>query len=120
VRDSWTGEISKFSVNTKLADTFLFFSPQDVVEATDIHIKLNVAFNEINSSIEYGARVIDVNGKVIGKVDYTIEDSLTGEVTRFKVAPDIPGDDIFFSREDVAAANPSEIRLKVSFSRVKQ
>ncbi|MFC1913584.1 hypothetical protein ACFLX7_05290 [Chloroflexota bacterium] len=46
LRDTWTGEISKFTVSTELADTELFYSPEDVFEATPSEIKLKIAFDE--------------------------------------------------------------------------
>jgi hypothetical protein len=33
IKNSWTGDISKFSVRTELTDTDLFYSPEDVSEA---------------------------------------------------------------------------------------
>jgi len=46
LRDTWTGEISKFSVSTELADTDIFYSAEDVLEATPTKIKLKIAFDE--------------------------------------------------------------------------
>ena len=47
IRDSWTGEISKFQVSTELNETGLFVSPENVVEATPNEVKLSVTFDEI-------------------------------------------------------------------------
>jgi hypothetical protein len=64
LRDTWTGEISKFSVETELADADLFYSAGDVADATGEEVKLNIAFGESNSmGIQYGAKVIDRNGR---------------------------------------------------------
>ena len=46
LRNTWTGEISKFTVITELTDTELFYSPEDVFEATPSEIKLKIAFDE--------------------------------------------------------------------------
>ncbi|MFC2017210.1 hypothetical protein ACFLUD_02210 [Chloroflexota bacterium] len=46
LRDTWTGEIRKFTVSTELTDTELFYSPEDVFEATPSEIKLKIAFDE--------------------------------------------------------------------------
>jgi len=35
--------------------------------------------------IQYGAEVIDKNGKVLGTVDYPVNDTFTGEITKFKI-----------------------------------
>jgi len=42
VRNTWTGEISKFIVRSEKAG-LLFFSPQDVLEATKPKIRLKVS-----------------------------------------------------------------------------
>jgi len=47
IRDSWTGEISKFQVSTELTDLDLFVSPENVAEATPNEVKLNIGFDEI-------------------------------------------------------------------------
>lgn len=46
IRDSWTGEIRKFMVRQKAPDKDLLFSPQDVLEATESKIKVNISFNK--------------------------------------------------------------------------
>jgi len=48
VRNTWTGEVSKFMVRRKSPDGDLFLSPQDVLEATNTTVKLNVALGEVN------------------------------------------------------------------------
>jgi sporulation protein YlmC with PRC-barrel domain len=45
-RDGWSGEIKKFIVNRKPPDKDLFFTPDDVLEATDKVIKLKIAVDE--------------------------------------------------------------------------
>ncbi|MBE0431304.1 MAG: hypothetical protein IBX67_05715 [Dehalococcoidia bacterium] len=45
-RDGWSGEIKKFIVNRQAPDNDLFFTPDDVAEATDTVIKLKIAFDE--------------------------------------------------------------------------
>jgi sporulation protein YlmC with PRC-barrel domain len=47
IRDSWTGEISKFQVSTELSELDLFVSPENVAEATPNEVKLNIGFDEI-------------------------------------------------------------------------
>jgi len=48
VRNTWTGEVSKFVVRRKSPDGDLFLSPQDVLEVTNTTVKLNVASGEVN------------------------------------------------------------------------
>ena len=50
VRNTWTGEISKFMVRRKAPERDLFLSPQDVLEVTKSEIKLNVSFEELIKS----------------------------------------------------------------------
>ena len=45
IRDSWTGEISKFQVSNEQSDIDLFISPKDVAEATANEVKLKVAID---------------------------------------------------------------------------
>lgn len=50
MRNTWTGEISKFMVRREAPDQDLFFSPQDVLEATTSQIKLNISLDEISGN----------------------------------------------------------------------
>ncbi len=43
-RDGWSGDVKKFIITT--AETDLFFTPEDVLEANDDLIKLKVAVGE--------------------------------------------------------------------------
>jgi len=45
-RDGWSGDVKKFIVNRKPPQKDLFFTPDDVVEATDSVIKLKIAVDE--------------------------------------------------------------------------
>jgi hypothetical protein len=45
-RDGWSGEVRKFIVNRKSPDKDLFFTPDDILEATDSAIRLKTAFDE--------------------------------------------------------------------------
>ena len=45
IRDSWTGEISKFQVSSEQSDIDLFISPEDVAEATVNEVKLKIAID---------------------------------------------------------------------------
>lgn len=48
VRNTWTGEISKFMVRRKAPDSDLLFSPQDVLQVTNTKVKLNVSTDELS------------------------------------------------------------------------
>ena len=59
-----------------------------------------------------GAKVIDRNGKVIGKIDYLIRDIWSGEIKKYMVRREAPDKDIFFSPDDTLEASETEIKLK--------
>ncbi|HUU64569.1 MAG TPA: hypothetical protein VMW37_00500, partial [Dehalococcoidales bacterium] len=61
--------------------------------------------------IEYGAKVIDQKGKVLGTVDHLVRNSWSGEITKFMVRREAPDEDLFLSLEDVSEANKSEVKL---------
>jgi sporulation protein YlmC with PRC-barrel domain len=46
VRDTYTGDIRKFKVNTELMEADLFYSPDDVLEYSNDQVKLKNAFSE--------------------------------------------------------------------------
>ena len=50
VRNTWTGEISKFMVCRKAPDSDLLFSPQDVLEVTNTTVKLNLFIDELSEN----------------------------------------------------------------------
>jgi len=50
MRNSWTGEISKFIVHQETPSRDRFFSPQDVLEATESEIRLGISSDELNKS----------------------------------------------------------------------
>lgn len=47
VRNTWTGEVSKYMVGRKASHKDLIFSPQDVLEATATTVRLNVSIDEL-------------------------------------------------------------------------
>ena len=50
IRNSWTGEISKFVVRRKAPDRELFLSPEEVLEVTNTGIRLNSSYDELNET----------------------------------------------------------------------
>ncbi len=65
--------------------------------------------------IEYGARVIDKNGKALGTVNKIIRDSWTSEIRKFQVSTGQIETDLFLSPEDVAEVTTSAVKLKAAF-----
>jgi sporulation protein YlmC with PRC-barrel domain len=50
IRNSWTGEISKFMVRRSPPDRDLLFSLQDVLEAAESKIKLGISLDELTGN----------------------------------------------------------------------
>jgi len=50
VRNTWSGEISKFMVCRKAPESDLFFSTEDVLEATKSKVKVNVSLDKLNEN----------------------------------------------------------------------
>ncbi len=48
LRNTWTGEISKFIVRQKPPNEDLFLSPQDVLEVSKSRIRLSVSSEELS------------------------------------------------------------------------
>ena len=117
IRDTFTTEIKKFTVSTNITDAGLFFSPEEVQEATSKTVKLGVALGEGEAlEVKYGAEVIDRDGKVLGTVDYPVRDMLTGEIRSFKVKTPQTDTDLFFSTEDLLEVTPTRVKLKINVS----
>jgi len=64
--------------------------------------------------IEFGAKVVDKSGKLLGKVNNLIRDTWTGEVRKFVVHRKSPARALFFSPEDVLKATDTEVKLNIS------
>jgi len=70
--------------------------------------------------LEYGARVIDRNGKLLGTINHLVHDTWTGEIRKCVVRRKAPAEDLFFSPDDVSEANKDTVRLSVSFEELSQ
>lgn len=70
--------------------------------------------------LEFGAKVEDQNGKVLGIVDHLVRDTWTGEISKFVVRRKAPDSDLFLSPEDVLQATKSKVKLNVSFQELSQ
>ena len=64
-------------------------------------------------NVEYGAKVVDKNGKTLGTVDHIVLDTWTGEQRKFIVRRKEQDKDIFFSPEDIDASKKAKVTLKV-------
>ena len=48
IRNSWTGEISKFRVRRDPSGSELMFSPEEILESAETKIKVSVSSDELN------------------------------------------------------------------------
>jgi sporulation protein YlmC with PRC-barrel domain len=65
-------------------------------------------------AIEFGAEVVDKNGKFLGTVEYLIRNSWTGEISKFMVSGEALETDLFFTPEDIVKATGQKIHLAIS------
>ena len=65
--------------------------------------------------IDFGAEVVDKNGKVLGAVARVIQDAWTGEPRKFQVTSQNDDIGLFIPASDVAEATPRQVKLKVAF-----
>ena len=65
--------------------------------------------------IEYGAEVIDKDGKVLGTIDYIVRDTYTGEIRKFKVRTELVDTPLLFSPEDVSEVTATRIKLTITY-----
>ena len=70
--------------------------------------------------VEYGAKVMERNGKVLGTVDHLAHNLSTGEISKFLVRREWPEKNLFLSPDDVLEATENEMRLKLSFEELSQ
>jgi sporulation protein YlmC with PRC-barrel domain len=47
IRDSWTGEVKKFRVKRNASESEFMCSPEEVMEATETKIKVDVSSNDL-------------------------------------------------------------------------
>jgi len=66
--------------------------------------------------IEYGAEVVDKDGKVLGTIDYIIRDTYTGDIKKFKVSTELVETDLFYSPEEVLESSVTQVKLKTAFN----
>ena len=70
--------------------------------------------------IEFGAKVTDQKGKVLGTVDHLVRDAWTGETKKFMVRREAPYEDLFLSPDDVAEATKNKVKLKAPLEELSQ
>ena len=63
---------------------------------------------------QFGVEVVDKNGRSLGKIDYIIRDSWSGDIKKYIIYRQRPDEDISFSPDDISEATESTITLKIA------
>ena len=97
----------------------IFFTPQDIIKATPKMITVDITKDKPQlTEIQYGVRVEDSQGKLLGTVDFIARDTVTGESRKFKVSKGKPGTEIFFAPEDILDATIDKVILRTTFDKL--
>jgi sporulation protein YlmC with PRC-barrel domain len=69
--------------------------------------------------IQYGAEVVDKNGRVLGMVNHVVRDTWTGGIRKFMVRQKALKTDLLLSPEDVLEATESKVTLRVTLNELE-
>ena len=58
-----------------------------------------------------GVEVVDKNGKSLGKIDYIIRDTWSGDIKKYIIYRQRPDEDISFTPDDISEITESTIKL---------
>jgi len=64
--------------------------------------------------IEYGAEVVDKNGKLLGTVDHLMHNTWTGEISKFLVRSKVLDKDLVISTQDLLKVTKTKVTLNIS------
>jgi hypothetical protein len=67
--------------------------------------------------IQYGSKVEDKDGNVLGSVNRVIKNSWSGDVSKFVVAGNDSGQDLFLSPADVLEVTDTKVKLKINIDK---
>ena len=70
--------------------------------------------------LEYGDRVIDQNGKLLGTIDHLVHDTWSGEIKKYVIRREAPAQDLFFSPSDVSEVRRHTVKLSISSEELSQ
>ncbi len=62
---------------------------------------------------QIGDEVLDKNGKSLGKIDYLIRDTWSGDIKKYIIYQQLPDEDISFSPEDISEITDSNVVLNI-------
>ncbi|UCC15917.1 MAG: hypothetical protein JSU58_05960 [Dehalococcoidales bacterium] len=63
---------------------------------------------------QFGLEVVDKNGRSLGKIDYIIRDSWSGDIKKYIIYRQRPDEDISFSPDDISEITESTIKLNTA------
>jgi len=64
--------------------------------------------------IEYGAEVVDKNGKLLGTIDHLMHNTWTGKISKFLVRSKTLNKDVVISTQDLLEVTKTKVRLNIS------
>ena len=70
--------------------------------------------------IEYGALVIDKYGKSLGKINYIIMDSWSGEPRKYMVRREEVDDAVFSTPEQIDGVIKKKVKLNIAIEELEQ
>ena len=62
---------------------------------------------------QFGLEVVDKNGRSLGKIDYIIRDSWSGDIKKYILYRKPPDKDITFTPDDISEITESTITLNI-------
>jgi sporulation protein YlmC with PRC-barrel domain len=62
---------------------------------------------------QFGTEVVDKNGKSLGKIDYIVRDTWSGDIKKYIIYRQRPDEDISFSPDDISETTESIIKLNL-------
>ena len=62
---------------------------------------------------QFGTEVVDKKGRSLGKIDYIVRDTWSGDIKRYIIYRQRPDEDISFSPDDISEITESTITLNI-------
>ena len=62
---------------------------------------------------QFGVEVVDKKGRSLGKIDYIIRDSWSGDIKKYIIYRTRPDEDTSFSPDDISETTESNIKLNI-------
>ena len=62
---------------------------------------------------QIGAEVVDNNGRSLGKIDYIIRDTWSGDIKKYIIYRKPPDKDMAFTPEDISETTDNTVKLNI-------